>query len=223
MIGTAYPRALCCRPQAESRLRDPAITTGSLPAGLTLNASTGGLRGGERNVTSTTKLTVTVTDNESPTKKTATANLSMAVSAPALSVKTTSLAGGTVGNAYTNQRLGRPPAESRLTPGLSPPAAFPSVSVSTPQQERSPEHPAELLSVLTVSPSPQPTPGTAATANANLSVPKGRCAGRHNFQLPDRRRRRFPPIAARVCRPLAVSSLLPHCRHHRQLAGGSES
>ncbi len=78
-----------------------AVTTGSLPAGLSLNASTGAITGTPTGPqVGTINFTVTATDSESPTK-TATANLSIIVSAPPLSVTTSSLAGGTLGTAYS--------------------------------------------------------------------------------------------------------------------------
>ena len=81
-----------------------AITTGSLPAGLGLNTSSGAISGTPSGTfTGTTNFTVTVTDNESPTHKTASANLSITVSATTLLVTTTSgsLPTGVINNAYT--------------------------------------------------------------------------------------------------------------------------
>ena len=98
-VGTAYNQALAATggitPYTWS------VTTGSLPAGLTLNASTGAITGTPTGPqVGAINFTVTATDSESPTK-TATANLSITVSAPPLSVTTSSLAGGTLGTAYS--------------------------------------------------------------------------------------------------------------------------
>ena len=91
-----------------------AVTTGSLPAGLSLNSGTGAISGTPSGtLTGTTNFTVTATDSQTPTHATSSANLSITVSAPPLSVTTTSLAGGTIGNAYANQTL-------QATGGISP-------------------------------------------------------------------------------------------------------
>src|ERR1039458_56463 len=98
VVGTAYNQTL----QAAGGITPYtwAVTTGSLPAGLSLNAATGAITGTPTGPqVGTISFTVTVTDSESPTK-TANANLSITVSAPPLSVTTTSLAGGTLGTAY---------------------------------------------------------------------------------------------------------------------------
>jgi hypothetical protein len=91
-----------------------AVTAGSLPAGLTLNATTGAISGTPSGTfTGSSNFTVTVTDSETPTPATKSGNLSIAVNAPALSVTTASLAGGTIGTLYVNQTLG-------ATGGISP-------------------------------------------------------------------------------------------------------
>ncbi len=98
-VGTSYNQAL-----AASGGITPyswSVTSGSLPAGLSLNTSTGAITGTPTGPqVGTISFTVTVTDSESPTK-TASANLGITVSAPALSVTTSSLAAGSLGNAYS--------------------------------------------------------------------------------------------------------------------------
>ncbi len=100
VIGTSYSQTLAATGGITPY--SWAITTGSLPAGLTLNAATGVISGTPSgNVTGTDTFTVTVTDNESPTKKTASATLSITITAPTLSVTTTSLPGGSIGTPYS--------------------------------------------------------------------------------------------------------------------------
>ncbi|HET9180110.1 MAG TPA: Ig domain-containing protein, partial [Terriglobia bacterium] len=74
-----------------------SISAGSLPAGLTLNTSTGAITG-TPTTAGTSNFTAKVTDSNS---QTATQNLSITVNA-ALSITTTSLPGGTVGTAYSS-------------------------------------------------------------------------------------------------------------------------
>jgi hypothetical protein len=78
-----------------------SISSGSLPAGLTLNAATGQI-GGTPTTTGTPAFTVKVTDSNAPAQ-TASANLSIAVAAavPPVQVVTSSLAGGQVSAAYS--------------------------------------------------------------------------------------------------------------------------
>ena len=102
VIGTVYPGATLA---ATGGITPDtwAVTTGSLPAGLSLNATTGVISGTPSgNVTGTISFTVTVTDSETPTQKTATANLSITVTATTLKVTTTtsSLPIGVTGNTY---------------------------------------------------------------------------------------------------------------------------
>ena len=100
VIGTAYSHTLAATGGVPSYTW--AVTTGSLPAGLSLNASTGAISGTPSGTfTGTTSFTVTVTDSQTPTHATKPANLSIAISAPALSVTTTSLPGGSLGTAYS--------------------------------------------------------------------------------------------------------------------------
>ncbi len=78
-----------------------AITAGSLPTGLTLNAATGAITGTPAGpMVGTISFTTTVTDAEK-SAMTASANLSISISAPPLSVTTQSLPGGVMGVAYS--------------------------------------------------------------------------------------------------------------------------
>ena len=75
-----------------------SVRVGSLPAGLTLGASTGVISG-TPTAAGTSNVTIKATDSASPAQ-TATKALSIVVTAP-LSVTTTSLPSGTVGTAYS--------------------------------------------------------------------------------------------------------------------------
>ena len=99
------------------------LTSGSLPPGLTLS-SNGAISGTPSGTTTTTfTFTVSVTDSETPTRATKTATLSIAVTQPPLSIVTTSLAGGSVGNPYsqTLQAIGgMPPYTWSILAGTLP-------------------------------------------------------------------------------------------------------
>src|SRR6202011_1572639 len=76
-----------------------SISVGALPAGLTLNASTGAITGSPT-AAGPTAFTVTATDSTTPTAQTATKQLNIKVNS-VLAVTTTSLAGGTVNAPYS--------------------------------------------------------------------------------------------------------------------------
>ncbi|WP_146112090.1 MULTISPECIES: IPTL-CTERM sorting domain-containing protein [unclassified Brevundimonas] len=78
-----------------------AVTTGALPAGVTLGAN--GVFAGAPTAVGTFDFTVTVTDNSSATDSQA---LSLTVDDPTLQVTTPSLAAGTVGVAYSQTIAG---------------------------------------------------------------------------------------------------------------------
>ena len=71
------------------------LTTGTLPNGLSLNASSGLISGTPTAAVVATPLTFKVTDSSTP-PLTATANLTLTITPPTLTVTTTSLANGTV-------------------------------------------------------------------------------------------------------------------------------
>jgi hypothetical protein len=76
-----------------------AVTTGTLPAGLSLNASTGAITGTPTTQGSST-FTITATDSTTPTAMTATHQYTVTINA-ALAITTSSLANGTVGTSYS--------------------------------------------------------------------------------------------------------------------------
>ncbi|HTU32308.1 MAG TPA: putative Ig domain-containing protein [Candidatus Acidoferrum sp.] len=96
-VGTAYSTTL----QATGGTTPYSWSTssGSLPAGLSLNTSSGAITG-TPTTSGTSTFTVKVTD---ASNNTATKSLSIAVAAatPTLTVSTSTLAGGTVGTAYS--------------------------------------------------------------------------------------------------------------------------
>jgi hypothetical protein len=78
-----------------------SIISGALPAGLTLNPSSGNISG-TPTATGTSGFTIQVIDSETPTPQTATANLSITVTnPPPLQITTTSLPNGNTGAAYS--------------------------------------------------------------------------------------------------------------------------
>ena len=92
-VGTSYSQGLSASGGTGSYTW--SITSGSLPAGLSL---AGGTIGGTPTASGTASFTVQVTDSANTT---ATQPLSIAVAPATLSVSTTSLAGGTVGASYS--------------------------------------------------------------------------------------------------------------------------
>ena len=78
-----------------------SIISGTLPAGLSLNTTSGTISG-TPTATGTSNFTIQVTDSEAPTAQTATANLSITVTnPPPLQITTTTLPDGTTGTAYS--------------------------------------------------------------------------------------------------------------------------
>ncbi len=81
-----------------------SVSVGSLPAGLSLNSSTGAISGAPSGPNATTSFTIQVTDSSNPVQS-ATQPLSIAVSLPpAPSITSTTLPNGTVGANY-NQTI----------------------------------------------------------------------------------------------------------------------
>ena len=76
-----------------------SITSGTLPAGLILNASTGAITGTPTTATAGTPLTIQVQDTGSPTQ-TKTANLTLTIAPVTLTITTSSLPNGQVNVAY---------------------------------------------------------------------------------------------------------------------------
>jgi hypothetical protein len=97
-VGIAYSQTL----QATGGV--PPYTwsvAGNLPAGLTLNPSTGAISGTPTAV-GTSTFTVKVTDSETPSPSSTTKSLSIAITNPPLTITTTSLPQGTINFAYSS-------------------------------------------------------------------------------------------------------------------------
>jgi len=116
-VGTAYSQTIVATGGITPYTF--AVTTGTLPGGLSLNATTGAITG-TPTAGGTFPFTVTVTDSSSPAQK-ATANLSITISS--LTITPATLPGGTVGTAY-NQTLtatgGKAPYTFAVTSGTLP-------------------------------------------------------------------------------------------------------
>lgn len=173
-LGTTYSTTLAATggitPYAWS------ISAGALPAGLTLNSSTGAITGTPTgSVTGQIKFTVKVTDAETPTPATATAALSITISAAPLSVVTTSLPAGVVGSGYsaTLQAAGGvAPYTWSVTTGSLPGGL--TLAASTGVISGTPTGSSSTFTV-TVTDSETPTPQTATkqltiTINPQLAI-----------------------------------------------------
>ena len=88
-----------------------SLTSGTLPAGLALNASTGAITGTPSAAVTSTPLAFKVTDSSSPAL-TQTANLTLTISPASLVISTSSLPNGQTGAAYS--------ATLAATGGVSP-------------------------------------------------------------------------------------------------------
>lgn len=99
-----------------------SITTGSLPSGLSLNASTGVISGTPQTA-ATSNFTVQATDSTAPTAQTATQALSITVSVAPLVITTSNLQNAVVNTSY-NQTLqftgGTNPVTWTITAGVLP-------------------------------------------------------------------------------------------------------
>lgn len=144
-----------------------SITLGSLPAGLTLNASTGNISG-TPTTAGTSNFTVQATDSTSPTAQTATQALSITVSVAPLVITTTSLQNGVVSSVY-NQTLqfngGTNPVTWSITLGSLPAG----LTLNTTNGNITGTPTTAGTSNFTVKATDSATP-TAQTATANLSI-----------------------------------------------------
>lgn len=172
-LGTAYSQLLQATGGVPSY--QWSVTAGSLPAGLSLS-SAGVISGTPSGTTGTSSFTVKVTDSQTPTPATKTANLSITVSRAPLSVTTTSLLGGGIGNAYSQTLQatgGTPPYTWSITAGTLP--AGLTLTLSTGDISGTPTATGTSSFTVRVTDSTTPTAGTATAAlsitiNAALAI-----------------------------------------------------
>ena len=145
-----------------------SIASGSLPAGLTLDASTGDITGTPTS-TGESSFTVEAADSSSPTES-ATANLSITI-APPLDITTTALPGGATGKPYSASLThtgGTAPYTWSINSGSLP--AGLSLDPSTGAITGTPTSDSSSQSSLTVMVTDSSSPAATATASLSITV-----------------------------------------------------
>ncbi len=166
VVGTAYLQSLAAT--GGSGTYSWQLTSGALPAGLTLNTSSGQITGTPTAAVAATPLSFKVTDTSTPVQ-TATANLTLTI-APQLVITTTSLPNGAVGTAYsqTLAATGGTGADSwQLTSGVLP--AGLTLNASNGQITGTPTA-AVGATPLTFKVTDAGSPAQTATANLTLTI-----------------------------------------------------
>ena len=143
-----------------------SVSAGALPAGLTLNPSTGTISGTPTTL-GTASFTVKVTDSQTPTAASTTANLSITVNNPPLQITTTSLPQGVIHVAYSSTAVltaigGTPPYTWTISAGSLPTGL--TLNVNTGQISGTPG------SAGTSSFTAKVTDSSSQTATAQLSI-----------------------------------------------------
>ncbi len=145
-----------------------AVTSGALPAGLSLNTSTGAITGAPT-APGLTTFTVTATDSSTPTPQTTSALLSISVATSGLVVTTTSLPAGEVNDPYPGATLastgGTAPVTWKVTSGALP--AGLSLNAGTGAITGTPTAAGTKTFSVTATDSTSPT---AETSRTNLSI-----------------------------------------------------
>jgi hypothetical protein len=155
-----------------------SVSSGSLPAGLTLNPSTGTLSGTPTQ-SGTYSFTAQVADSSQPTAQKASKSFQITIASAAnssLSIVTTLLASGALNAAYLATLVaqgGTSPYTWSVSSGTLPPGL--SLNASTGVISGTPSHVGSFSSTIQVTDSSQPTRQTAArsftvTINASLMV-----------------------------------------------------
>ncbi len=146
-----------------------SLTGGTLPAGLTLNTSTGAITGTPTAAVTASALTFAVTDSGSPAQtKSISLSITISAASPAtLTITTSSLPQGRLGS--PTPLRSQPPAAIHPTHGLSPVAPCPRDSRSTPRLGRSQARRPQP-SLLPPSRSPLPTRVVPRKRNQSASV-----------------------------------------------------
>ena len=170
-VGTAYSVTL-----QEAGGVSPfmwSITSGTLPAGLSLNASTGAIAGNPTTA-GTFNITVKVADSGNP-QLSGTKQLSITIAAPVLTVTTTSLPAGDVGLAYSSTLTfsgGTSPVNWSVTVGALPGGL--NLNASTGQISGTPTAAGTFNFTVQASDSSNPvqlaTKALSITINAQLAV-----------------------------------------------------
>ena len=166
-IGIAYSQTLAAT--GGTGAYTWALTSGTLPAGLTLNASTGLISGTPTAIASATPLTFKVTDSGSPVQ-TATVNLTLSVFAPPLTITTASLSNGVVGTPYSATLAasgGITPYSWQLTSGTLPNGL--TLNATTGQISGTPTATA-TATPLTFKLTDSSSPAQTATVNLTLTI-----------------------------------------------------
>ncbi len=119
-VGTAYSATLAAT--GGTSPYSWSLTSGTLPAGLTLNAATGAISGTPTATANATALTFMVTDSSVPMQSKS-VNLTLTIAPVTLAITTTSLPSGQVGTAYSATLAasgGTSPYSWSLTSGTLP-------------------------------------------------------------------------------------------------------
>ena len=145
------------------------LTAGTLPAGLSLNASTGVISGTPSAAITATSLTFKVTDSSSPAQV-ASANLALTIAPPPLVITTASLTSGQVGTGYSQTLAANGGTGSytwQLIAGTMPPGL--ALNASTGLINGTPNT-AVSATPLTFKVTDSGSPAQTATANLTLTI-----------------------------------------------------
>lgn len=159
-VGTAYSQSVQTNGGGIAPITW-SVTAGALPGGLSLNSSTGAITG-TPNASGTFNFTVQVADSGTPQQK-ATAALSISIATAPLSIATTGLPQGVVGQSYSSATLqsagGTPPVTWSISTGSLP--AWATLNASTGAITGTPNAAGSTTFTVKATDSTVPTPQTA--------------------------------------------------------------